>query len=199
MGLFSSPLGIIVGILSSVILIIVVLVVVTGGLALTGGPDACTPGGGGIVVNDANAQAFDDKWDQMDALLDAGNATSITLNESEVTSRADRFLSENGGDVKEIRVCIHEGFGEATGKVDLPVGEAKFKASGTVDLSGDHPEAQFDDVEVGNVPGVVLSPFEDAVEEAIQELLDDINLKHNYSVILEEGLAVIQGAPGTAP
>jgi hypothetical protein len=194
--MFSSPIGIIAGILSAVVLIVVGLIVVTGVLAMTGGPSACTPGGGPITVDAANAASFDAKWDQMDASLDSGQPASITLNESEVTSRADAFIEEEGGDVDDIQVCIYEGSGAVTGTLDTPIGGAKFKATGTVELTSGHPVAEFDDVEVGNVPGVVLDPFESAVEDAIQELLDDIELDHTYSVTLRPGEAVIQGNPG---
>jgi hypothetical protein len=199
MGLFSfffgSPLGIITGLITTLVMLVIVLVVVTGALAFTGGPGACTPGGGAIEISDAHAQSFDQKWDQLDAALDGGQSTSITLSESEVSSRADRYLDDKGGDVSDIRVCIHSGFGEVTGKVDASVSKAKFRVKGTVDLSGDHPDANFDDVEVGNVPGAVIGPFENLVEDAIQEVLDDINLKHTYSVTLAEGSATIEGAP----
>ena len=59
---FGSPLGFIIGLITSVIMILVVLVLITGALAFTGGPAACTPGGGAIEVNDAQAQSFDQKW-----------------------------------------------------------------------------------------------------------------------------------------
>jgi hypothetical protein len=194
--MFKSPLGIIFGIITTVLIIFVVLVVVTGLLAFSGGPDPCTPGGSAPIVNDAaNAAAFDAKWDQMDAQLDSGTPASITLTESEVTSRANTFIEEEGGDIADVQVCIYSGSGAATGQVDLPVGDAKFKVTGTVDLTGEHPVAEFDDVEVGNVPGVVLDPFESTVEDAIQELLDDINLDHTYTVELKPGEAVISGTP----
>jgi hypothetical protein len=192
---FGSPLGIITGIITTLVMVVVILVVVTGALAFTGGPGACTPGGGTIEISDAQAQSFDQKWDQLDAALDGGNSTSITLTESEVSSRADKYIEDKGGDVSDIRVCIHDGFGEVTGKVDASVAKAKFKVKGTVDLSSDHPNANFDDVEVGNVPGAVLGPLENLVEDAIQELLDDINMKHNYTATLQEGSATIEGAP----
>jgi hypothetical protein len=98
--------------------------------------------------------------------------------------------------VDDIQVCIYEGSGAVTGTLDTPIGGANFKATGTVELTSGHPVAEFDDVEVGHVPGVVLDPFESAVEDAIQELLDDIELDHTYSVTLRPGEAVIQGNPG---
>jgi hypothetical protein len=92
-------------------------------------------------------------------------------------------------------VCIHDGKGEVTGKVDASLGSIKFKASGNVDLTGGHPKAEFDDISVGNVPGVVLGLLEGIVEDAIQELLDDIGLRHTYTPVLSQGSAEIQGTP----
>jgi hypothetical protein len=40
-----------------------------------------------------------------------------------------------------------------------------------------------------------LAPFENAVEDAIQELLDDITLDHTYVPTLSEGQATIDGSP----
>jgi len=191
-----SPLSIIFSLITTVLMIVVVIVIVTSVLAFTGGPDPCTKGGTvPIETSDAQAAAFDAKWDQLDAALAAGAPLSITLTESEITSRANGFLRDKGGDVADIRVCIYSGSGAATGEVDLPVGSAKFKATGTVDLTGAHPVAEFDDIEVGSVPGAVIAPFESVVEDAIQELLDDIGLTHTYTVELQAGQAVISGTP----
>jgi hypothetical protein len=196
--MFSSPLGIITSVIVGIVMIVFIFVIITGVLAFTGGPSACTPGGTApIENNDANAAAFDAKWDEMDLSLDGGTAASATFTESEVTSRANRFIEDEGGDIADVQVCIYDGSGAATGEVDLPIGNAKFKVTGTVDLTGEHPEAQFDDIELGNIPGVIMDPFESAVEDAIQELLDDINLDHTYTVELKPGEAVVSGTPST--
>jgi hypothetical protein len=196
MGLFRSPIGIIFGILASIAMILFVLVLITGVLAFTGGPDPCTPGGAAPIQNDpGNAAAFDLKWAQLNAQLDGGTTASATFTESEVTSRANQFIDEKGGDIGDVQVCIYSGSGAMTGSVDLPVADAKFKVTGTVNLTGEHPVAHFDDVEVGNVPGVVLDPFQSTVEDAIQQLLDDVTLEHNFTVELQPGQAVITGTP----
>jgi len=194
--MFKSPVGIVFSILGVIVLIVVAFVVITGILAFSGGPGPCTPGGSAPIENNAaNAAAFDAKWDEMDARLDAGTPASITLTESEVTSRANTFIDEEGGDIADVQVCIYSGSGAATGQVDVSVGDAKFKVTGTVNLTGEHPVAEFDDIELGSIPGVVMDPFESAVEDAIQELLDDIGLTHVYTVELQPGQAVISGTP----
>src|SRR3990172_10655872 len=78
-----SPLGMILGLISSLLTLLVLIVLITGVLAYTGGPGACTPGGGAIEISDAQAASFDQKWDQLDASLDGGTATAISLNERE--------------------------------------------------------------------------------------------------------------------
>lgn len=193
--LFKTPLGIIISVITGLIGLVVVVIVVAGLLAVTGGPAACTPGGGPIEISDAQAQSFDAKWDELDASLANGSPSTITLTESEVSSRANQYIDEEGGDVDDVQVCIHDGLGELTGSVDIFAGSAKFKASGTVDLTSGHPVVDFQDIEVGNVPGFILGPLEGVVEDAIQQLLDDITLEHTYIPTLSEGQAQINGTP----
>ncbi len=193
--LFKTPIGIIISMFSGVIMFAVIVVVVVGVMAFSGGPAACTPGGGVIVIDAANADSFDAKWDQLDAALGSGDPGSIVLNESEVSSRANEYIDSKASDLGDVQVCIHNGVGEVTGEVDVFVGTGKFKVTGTVDLSTGVPVVDFQDIEVGNVPGFVLGPFESAVEDAIQELLNDLDLDHTYVPTLTEGQAQIDGTP----
>jgi hypothetical protein len=194
---WSSPLGMAIG----AILIVVAAAVIFAGvnviLAFSGGPGDCTPGGGTIAINDANAQAFRDKWDASDAILDGGSPSSISLNESEISSRADQYIrDETDVDFKDIRVCIHDGFGEITGSLDAFLGlDTSVKVKGSVDLSGEHPEARDLEIEIGNVPGFVTGVIEGLVEDALDEALKDIDLKHTYIPTLVEGEAEIDGQP----
>ncbi|HEV8574798.1 MAG TPA: hypothetical protein VGR43_08835 [Dehalococcoidia bacterium] len=193
--LFKSPLGIIISLFSGVIGIVVIAGVGISALALTGGPAPCTPGGGTIEISDAQASSFDAKWDQLDAALNGGGPSSISLSESEISSRANKYIDDKGGDVDNVRVCVHDGYGEVTGSVDVAVGNGDFRVKGAVALSGGRPVVDFQDVELGNVPGFALAPFENAVEDAIQELLDDITLDHTYTPTLTEGKAEVSGTP----
>ena len=201
MGFFAffirSPIGMILGLFSTLLTLFVLLVLVTGVLAYTGGPGECTPGGGDIEIGDAQAASFDQKWDQLDASLGGGSPATVTLTESEISSRAERYINDHSGgaDISDVRVCLHDGKGEVSGKADAFLGSVKFKVSGTADLNGDHPRAEFDDIEVGNVPSTVIAPFENIVEDAIQQLLDDITLKHSYVPVLSEGQVEIRGTP----
>ena len=172
-----------------------VLVIVMFLLAITGGPGPCTPGGGPISVSAANSQSFKTKWDALDAALDGGSAASTDFNESEVTSRAQEFDEAEDTPFDDIRVCIHDGFGEGTAKFGFLGLSTKVKVKGTMELAGPHPVAQIDDIKVGNVPGFLTSVVEGLVEDAIDEALDKVDLKHPYVPTLSEGQARIDGQP----
>jgi hypothetical protein len=73
-----SPLGIAIGAILTVAVVAVIFVGVNVILAFTGGPGACTAGSGTITINDTNAQAFQDKWDASEAILDGGSVSSIS-------------------------------------------------------------------------------------------------------------------------
>ena len=193
----SSPLAIAL----TAILVIVIAAVIFAGvnviLALSGGPGPCTPGGGPITVNAANADGFQQKWDGFDAVLDGGSPSSASFDESEVTSRADQYISdETDVDFVDVRICIHDGFGEATAKLETILGlETKVKIKGNLDLSGDHPETLDLEIDIGNVPGFITNAIEGFVEDAIDEALENIDLSHTYTPTLTEGNAQIDGVP----
>lgn len=193
----SSPLGIAVGTIVTVVAAAVIFAGVNVILAFTGGPGDCTPGGGTITVSDANATAFQVKWDAFDAQLEGGAPSSVPLNESEVSSRADQFLhDETDVGFEDVRVCIHDGFGEATGKLEAFLGlDTKVKIKGSLDLSGEHPQARDLEIEIGNVPGFITGGIEGFVEDAVDEALKEIDLKHTYTPTLMEGDARIDGQP----
>ncbi len=164
-------------------------------LAVTGGTDACEAGGGPIVVNDANAEAFQQKWEAFDAALDRGSPSSVTFSESEITSLVNAWNEEK--DIFEaIRVCVHEGYGEATGTLSgAGLVEAEFKMTGKVELAGEHPVAHIDDIDLGNVPGPLLAALEGLAEEPIEEAMGEIDLGHDYEVTYVDGQVRIDGWP----
>ena len=194
-----APLRAVIVIIACFIGAVIVFGVVMSALAVSGGSGQCTPGGGTITISAANADSFDQKWDDMDAILDGGSPSSITLDESEISSRADRyFRDETVLDVSDVRVCIHDGFGEATGSIDAVAGlGVDVSLKGTVDLSGDAPKIEIDDIDIGNVPDFLIDVTDAiiGVESDINGALDDITLKHTYTATLTEGQVQIDGTP----
>lgn len=187
-----SPLRLIFGLFGTLLLI---LLIVGGGtvvLAFTGGPGPCTPGGGAITVNAANADAFDGKWDSFNATLDGGSPATVNFNESEVSSFVDR---EVGDPFSGPRVCIHDGYGEGTASLEILGFDAKIKVKGNMDLTGTHPVAKIDDIEVGNVPDFMVTLVEDFVESAIEDETKKVDLGHPMTPTLTEGDAKLDGTP----
>ena len=165
-------------------------------LAFAGSPGRCTPGGGTVSIGALNATSFQSKWDQYDQTLDAGSPASVTFTESEISSRAEQYLEENNAPVKDVLVCMHAGFGEASGSLDTPLGiDADVRVKGSMDLTGPHPKANIDDVEVGGVPGFLIDPVKGYLEDLIANQLDDIDLNHSHNATINEGSADLQGTP----
>jgi len=146
-------------------------------------------------VDDANAAAFNGKWDAFQVMLDAGSPATVSFNESEVNSRLNAWNEEE--DIfEEIRVCLRDGYGEATGTLDGGgVADAAFKLTGTVTLSGDHPRVNVDDIDLGKVPDIFLMPWQGEAEEPINEVLNDVDLGHTYTMTYGEGVVRIDGQP----
>ena len=195
----ASPLRTAIVIIASLVGSIVIFSMVMSVLAFSDGPGQCTPGGGPITINPANAAIFDQKWDDMDATLDSGSSASITLNESEISSRADHFFTQESAlDLRDVRVCIHDGYAEATGSLDAILGlQVEVKLKGNVDLTGDAPKTDIDEIDLGKVPGWLIDVADVIVdvEGDIDLAFEDIELKHTYTATLTEGQVQIDGVP----
>jgi hypothetical protein len=194
----ASWIGRIIGVVFSLAILVVAFFGLVGILAATGGPSACTPGGPApITVDDANAAAFQAKWDAFADQLNAGQPATVAFNESEVSSRANQWAREETIDFEDdIQICIHDGSGEATATFGGGWVDSKVAVTGTVTFEGTTLQADVDDVEIGNIPGFMMGPFEGQIENAIQSALDDITLDpHTYTLTLTEGTATVQGTP----
>ena len=194
----STWAGRVILVIGSIIILAVALAGVLGGLAITGGPDDCTPGGGPIVVSDALSDAFQQKWDEFDATLDAGSPASVTFSESEVTSRAVAWINdEDGPDFDDARICIHDGYGEATGTLKgWAFFDVKFMLRGTVELIGSRLLTDIEDVDMGNLPDPLTSWFEGQADGPVEEGLDNLGLEpHTYTVIMTGGSVRVEGRP----
>lgn len=190
-----SVFGIISGIVLSLALLFVILSATTTALMATGGPEPCEPGGGDLVINQANSDFFQRNWDEFHEAVDAGQAGAVTFTESEIASRAESWANEEDAPFNDLRVCIHEGSGEATGELKVLGMTVSARIVGTLTLSGENPEASIEDISVGNVPGFMLRPVEFAIENAIEEGLTEIEIDHDYGLTLEEGKATVAVSP----
>ena len=196
--LFGTWPGRIVFFFGGIVILAVALGGVLGGLAITGGPDDCTPGGGPITVSDALSDAFQEKWDQFDATLDAGSPASVTFSESEVTSRAVNWINnEDGPDFDDAQICFHDGYGEATGTLrSWGIFDVKFKLRGTAELTGNRLLIDIEDIDIGNVPDPLHLWLEGQLEDPIEEGLDNLDLEpHTYTITLTEGSVTVEGQP----
>lgn len=190
-----SILGIISGIILSLVLLFVILGATTTALMATGGPEPCEPGGGDLVINQANSDSFRGNWDEFHDAVDAGQAAAVTFTESEIASRAESWANEEDTPFEDLRVCIHDGSGEATGELNVLGLTVSARIVGTMTLSGENPEASIEDISVGNVPGFMLRPVEFAIENAIEEGLTEIEIDHDYGLTIEEGRATVAVSP----
>src|SRR3990172_8336451 len=172
---FMSPLRFIFGLFGTLLLLLLIIAGCTIVLAFTGGPAPCTPGGGPITVSTANATGFDTKWDAFNASLDGGTAATTNFNESEISSFVDR---EVGSPFSDPRVCIHDGFGEGTATFEVLGFDAKIKVKGNMDLTGAHPVAKIDNIEVGNVPDFLVDIVKGQIENAIDDETGKVDLNH---------------------
>src|SRR3970282_1630686 len=163
---FMSPLRMIFGLFGGPLLLLLIIIACTVVLAFTGGPAPCTPGGGAITVAAANADAFDTKWDAFNATLDGGSAAAVNFNESEISSFVD---SEVASPFSGPQVCIHDGYGEGTATFEVLGFDSKIKVKGNMDLTGAHPVANIDNIEVGNVPDFLVDVVKGLVEDAIDD------------------------------
>lgn len=165
--------------------------------AVVGGPSPCAPGGGPIVISEANADSFEQKWDEFDAALDAGTSATVTFTESEISSRAIRDAEGRVDDqdfLQDFRVCVHDGYGEFSGSLNFPSFlDMKFKVRGTAYIDKTL-NVDVDDIDVGNLPGFVDN-WVRSIPDNTTEVLDEDDFGHSYVLTLREGEAQIAGTP----
>lgn len=172
------------------------LAAIVAGFAVIGGPDPCTPGGAAIVISEQHADAFERKWEEFDATLDAGSPATVTFTESEVSSRAIREAEgiDDEDFLQDFRICIHDGYGEMSGTLNFPgFLDTKFRARGTAYIDKTL-NVDIDDVDLGSIPGF-LDDWIRGIPDNTAEVLDEDDFGHTYELTLREGEAHIAGTP----
>ena len=166
-------------------------------LAIVGSPGACDTQGRTVAFSPEAAGSFQGKWDQLNATLDAGQVSTIVVDESEATSRAQLWIEEHDAPISDLLLCFNTGGGSASAKVDIPFfpGDVDVLVRGTLLLTGERPEAQIDDIEMGGLPGFLTDIAERFVNRVIDDQTEDIILTHDYGLAFGEGAATISGQP----
>lgn len=172
-----------------------VLMILAATLALfAGGPGTCG-GGREVTFDPALAFAYDEQWLAFNTELTFGKPATITVTDSEATSRA-RFFISSAAPVRDLRVCFVEGGGDVNATLEAPfIPDIAVRAKGTADLSGRHPRAKVDSIRLGALPSFVTKPFHGIIERIADDELRRIELDHRLEVELHEGEATIRGTP----
>ncbi|MEX2159167.1 MAG: hypothetical protein WEB04_07170 [Dehalococcoidia bacterium] len=195
--MFLSPFRILAWFLALVMIGVPAAAVTLFLLAINGSPGECDSNGRTIVADLASAASFQQKWDDMTNALDAGQPSSATFTESEATSRAQLWAEEHDAPVSDLRLCFNAGGGSGSAKIDIPFvpGDVDVLVHGTLDLTGEKPEAEITDVDMGRLPGPVAGRIEDFITRLIDHETDDITLKHDYGLQFADGEVTITGQP----
>ncbi len=176
--------------------VVVLLVVITAVAAFAGSPGECDSGNREVEVSSALAQQLQAKLDGFDEQLDAGQAASFTLDESEATSRGRQFLEEEDAPIEDLKVCFNPEGPSASGKLSAVLGlDVRVKVSSHLDFSGEHPRVDDLDIDVGGVPGFITGGFEELIKDVINDQLDHIDTEHQLTITFGEGTATLSGQP----
>jgi hypothetical protein len=191
-----NPFRLVLAAIGAIMGIVVLLVVLTVLAAFVGSPGECDSGGREVEISAALAQQLQDKLDEFDARLDAGQAASFTFDESEATSRGRQFLDEENAPIDDLKVCFSSDGPSASGKVSVALGlDIKVKVSGAVNLGGEHPRVDDINLDVGRVPGFVPGGLQGIMEDVINSQLDHIDVEHQLQITFGEGTATLSGQP----
>ena len=166
-------------------------------LAIVGSPGSCEDEERPISVMPELAASFQRKLDQLNATLDAGRVATVVFAEGEVASRGRLWVEEHDVPVSDLLICFSAEGGAMSGKVDVPFfpGDVDVLIRGTLDLTGEHPEAQIDDFEVGGLPGPLTDLVKAFVDDLIEDQTNEIELDHDYGIAFEEGEVTTSGQP----
>ncbi len=166
-------------------------------MAIAGDPGTCEAENRPITTSPEQAATFQERWNQLNSVLALGGATSITVSENEMTSRAEAWIEEQDVPVSNLVICFSMEGGAASGQVDVPFFpvDVDVLIRGTVDMTGEKLEVNIEEIKIGSLPG----PLTNLVENFINELIDDqenlLGLDHDYGIEFTDGRATINGTP----
>jgi hypothetical protein len=166
-------------------------------LAIMGSPGSCEQEGRTISYEPLRAVAFQQTWDQLEDTLDAGQESAAVFDEQQVTARARLWVEERDAPVSDLLICFTSDGGAASGKVDIPLipGDIDVLIRATVDLRGDRPEVEIEEMEIGRVPGPLADLAESAINELIEQQMEELPLRHDYGAMFGDGEVTLNGQP----
>lgn len=164
-------------------------------LAFRGSPGDCG-GGRQITSSPALAQSYEQRWLEFNAQLIQGRPATLTVSDSDATSRTQAFLAASDGPVHNVRLCFVISGADVNGTISPPFGpDIRVRAKGGVDLSGSHPRATIESIQIGGLPSFVVRPFRGLVTRIIDHQADSIELDHRLTIETSDGQVVITGQP----
>lgn len=124
---------------------------------------------GAISVSKTAEDAFNSKWSAFDAALNRGGEATVTLTEEEVTSRAVRYLADNGfsaGDV-QVHLCPGNGAGQAAMRAQIAGRDVQAVVTGHLDLAASRRSIVVDSLQIGQVPQQIATPLANRLIELV--------------------------------
>ena len=190
-----SPIRLVLMAIGAAVGLVVVLAVVLLVAAFAGSPGECDSGDREVESSPALAQQLQAKLDELDAQLDAGQAASITFDESEATSRGRQFLEDENAPIADLKICFNPDGPSASGNLEAVLGlDVTAKVSGDL-LLGEHPSVDNLDIDVGAVPGFAAGGFEEVIKDVINDQLAHIDVEHQLTITFGEGTSTLSGQP----
>ncbi len=192
-----NPIRLFAALLGILVLTAPIAAVVFFFLAITGSPGDCRSDERTVTTSFQFAADYEEKWDGLEAALDAGQPASATFSESELTSRASVWLQEQDAPIEDIMICFGDGTAATSAKIDIPFvpGDIDVLARGSLILTGTVADSEITDLEVGGIPGPLTDLVEDFINNIIEDQTEDLDLDHSYSLTFTEGAVTISGTP----
>ncbi len=170
--------------ISTLVGVVIAVVVLAGFLVFTGTPRPCSDRP--IPVSPAASAALR----QQPAT--AGRAT-VTLTESEVTSRGVQYLAEKDVPLRDLQVHFcSAGYADSTGTVSALGRNVHVLARGTLDLTGQKPGIDVISFRAGNLPGPITRTILDRLLHGTRAGTLDMR-EHPVSITFAEGQVTLAG------
>lgn len=148
-----------------------------------------------VVGSAANAAAFDARLQRLAIDVARTRSGAATFTESEASSRVNAMLGDATIGVSNVKICFWGDArqAQATGIVSLPRVPWPVHAmvSGTLDLSGAHPQLVIRSVRIGSLPGIVSGLVAGPLTSDAASLLAQVSVPFPLTLTLTDGAATV--------